>query len=363
MDLEPVLNDPDRPLVTVCIFNYNYGRYLSQCLDSVFAQTYRNIEICFSDNASTDDSWDIALEYARNYPGVMTITRNRNNFGVLANWLNCKLNIRGKYYLQLCSDDAMKPEYIEKCVRALEAHPCAGFAMVNRNIIDENGFVTAEPPFYNRSCIVPGPEQAAVYMMAAVNPSVSQIVYNKNVAYDKFVGEGLASRWYRQRIIDFVVCCESPIVYIKEPLLLHRLHSQNDSFSASDVLMEVIGPYVLQHQFADIARHKDNLSKVVDRLPESLNKLSKLCLRYCIRALVGKDERKALRYFHLAVAISPDVMDDSIFTKLQEYWKTDNPGKSDILASLQSASNLTTRSVSYDPPPGSTPIEVKGNEA
>src|SRR3972149_254723 len=111
MRTEPIIGDIDRPLVSVCIHNYNYGRYLRQCFDSVFSQTYDNIEICFSDNASNDDSWDIALEYARRYPGTMTITCNRKNFGSDANFANCWLNVRGKYFIELCSDDVLKPEY------------------------------------------------------------------------------------------------------------------------------------------------------------------------------------------------------------------------------------------------------------
>jgi len=355
---EPLRNNPRKPLVSICIFNYNYGRYLRQCLESAFAQTYDNIEICFSDNASTDDSWDIALEYARKYPGIMNITCNRKNFGSDANFANCFLNVRGKYFNELCSDDALMPEHIEKCVHALEAHPEAGFAMVHRTIIDGRGRRTKEPPFYNQSCIIPGPEQAAVYMMAAVNPSVSQIMYSKKMTYGKTVAGGLAARWYGTRIMDFDMCCEFPIVYIKEPLLLHRLHSQNDSFRAAGNLMEVIGPYVLQHQFAEMASNY-SLTKVVDRLPHSLDKLSKLCLRYCARALVANDVKSALRYFHLAVAVDPDITTDPTFNKLEGYWAADAVEKSSIIESMQSANNLMTRNVSYDPPPGSIPIEVK----
>ena len=152
---EPVIGHPEKPLVSVLIFNYNYGRYLTHCFDSVFAQTYENVEICFSDNASTDESWDIALEYARRYPGMITITCNRRDFGMDANFANCWVNARGKYFIELCSDDALKSEYLSKCVDALEKHPKAGFAMVHRSIIDESGQSHEEPPFYNQSCIIP----------------------------------------------------------------------------------------------------------------------------------------------------------------------------------------------------------------
>ncbi len=354
---EPRMNDPNKPLVSVTVHNYNYGCYLKECFDSVFAQTYDNIEICFSDNASSDDSWEIAVQYARKYPGTMNITRNRRNFGSDANFANCLLNVRGKYFVELCSDDALVPEFVKQCVVALEAHPKAGFAMVHRSIIDEHGRETQEPPFYNQTCIIPGAEQAAVYMMASVNPSISQIMYNRKMTYGKGVVGGIAARWYGTRIMDFNICCESDMVYIKDPLVLHRLHSRNEAGRVAENLMEVIGPYVLQHQFAEIASPY-NLTKVIDRLAESLDKLSRLCLRYSLRSLWAHDERTALRYFHLAMAIMPEIAGDTIFKKLQEYWASDFSGKSMIVEALLSTDNLTNRSVSYDPPPGSIPIEV-----
>lgn len=352
----PQLNDPEKPLVSLCIFNYNYGHYLRQCFDSAIAQTYDNIEINFSDNSSTDESWDIALEYARRYPGKFTVTCNRRNFGTDANFANCYLNIRGKYYMQLCSDDAIKPDFVEKCVASLESHPDAGFAMVHRAIMDHDGNISNEPPFYNQSCIIQGPEQAAVYMMAAVNPSVSQIMYRLMATYMKSAEGGIATRWYGQRILDFNICCEYPIIYINEPLLFHRLHSHNDSSRAADNLMEVIGPYVLQHQFADMASRIDNMDKVVERLPRSLQKLSHLCLRYSLRALSANHEKNALRYFHLAAAITSEIADDPVFVALRNYWASDSENRSIILQQLRATDNLATRSVSYDPPPGSMPL-------
>ena len=358
MRKKPVINDQQRPLVSILVFNYNYGRFLKQCLDSALDQTYDNIEICFSDNASEDDSWDIAVEYARKYGDLINITRNRRNFGSDANFKNCFINARGKYFIEMCSDDAMKPDYVEKCVSALEEFPDAGFAMVHRSIIDEHEKILEEPPFYNQTCLIPGAEQAAVYMMAAVNPSISQVMYNLSKAREKSKPGSMASPWYGSRILDFNICCEFPIVYIKEPLLMHRLHLGNQSFNASEKLMEVIGPYILQHQFADTASHF-NMQKVVERLPASLEKLGQLCLRYAIRALSKGDERNGLRYFHLSIAISPDIMECEIFKALDRYFRSDDFNKRNVLKELESRDNLVTRTVSYDPPPGSVPISIR----
>jgi glycosyltransferase involved in cell wall biosynthesis len=344
-----------RPLVSILCYNYNYGRYLRQCLESVFAQTYENIELCFSDNASTDESWGIVLEFARKYRGKMHITRNRKNFGVDENFANCRRNMQGKYYINFCSDDVLDPEYVERCVSVLEMHPNAGLAIVNRAIIDEHGRRHEEPPFYNQSCIIPGEEQAAVYMMAGVNPSVSQIMYRQAIVDSRTTTGGLVTRYYGTRLLDFNVSIDFDIVYLKEPLLLHRLHTQSDTNQADTSLLPVIGMYILNHQFADIASVR-NLTKVIDRLPQSVEKLARLAIRYSVRSLLVKDDQTAQRYFYLAMAMHPQIAEDPTWNQLQEYWTGDTALKANTLERLRGSDNLAVRSISYDPPRGSIPI-------
>ncbi len=44
------------PLVSVVVINFNYGRFLRAAVDSVFGQTYPNVECIVVDNGSTDES-------------------------------------------------------------------------------------------------------------------------------------------------------------------------------------------------------------------------------------------------------------------------------------------------------------------
>ncbi len=361
-NVKPVLQNNLRqihgkPLVSITIHNFNYGRFLRQCLDSVFAQTYENIEVCFSDNGSTDNSWEIALEFYDRNPGKMFIVRNRKNFGADANVLNNLMNFSGKYFMLLCSDDVLAPDFVAKCVETLEAHPTAGYAMVHRAIIDEYSNVTEEPPFYNTSCLIPGPEQAAVYMLAAVNPCISQVLYRTNCTYGKSSPGSLSARWYGTRILDFNLCCEYDMIYLKEPLLLHRLHANNDSSMASENLIEVIAPYILQHQLSETASIY-NLEKAAGRLSQAIDKLGSLCLRYSVRSLCTKNETAAKRYFYLSLALSPQVVENPVHSVLENYWRGDADDRRRILDALAKEDNLATRSVSYDPPPGSIPLEA-----
>jgi glycosyltransferase involved in cell wall biosynthesis len=352
---EPLQSIQRGPLVSILCYNFNYGRYLCQCLESVFAQTYENIELCFSDNASTDESWEIALEFAAKYPGKISLARNRKNFGPDDNFANCRRNMQGKYYINFCSDDVLAPEYVERCVSSLEANPNAGMAIVNRAILDQHGNRTEEAPFYNQSCVIPGEEQAAVYMMAGVNPSVSQIMYRQSIVDGRTSTGGLATRYYGTRILDFNISIDLDVVYLKDSLLLHRLHPESDTNQADSSLLPIIGMFVLNHQFADIASVR-NLNNVTYRLTHSLEKLAQLSVRYSVRSLLCKDEQAALRYFHLAVAMHVNVVNNPVWKQLQGYFGADANGKSEIIKHLGEAANLAARSISYDPPAGSVPI-------
>lgn len=358
-------DDDGMPVVSILIFNYNYGRYLAQCLESVVTQTYKNIEVILSDNASTDDSWSIALEYARRYPERVTIIRNRENGGGEANQWNCHRVARGRYFCILGSDDAVMPEFVERCVNALQASPGSGYAMVHRAIIDANGERTDEPPFYDQSCVIPGSEQAAVYVLAAVNPSISQILYDRlKVLSQALINPG-TNAWMANRLVDFDLSCSFSMVYIKDPLILHRIHAASDTSKVDGNLVQLFAQYLLTYQFAERVERTRGLEKAAGRLSQALEKLSRLCLRYCLRGLVRADEVTALRYFHLAIAIDPAVRHDPIFQELGNYWTTEGEAREKILEVLRdnpdlAMHNLITRQVSYAPPPGSTPIPVGG---
>jgi glycosyltransferase involved in cell wall biosynthesis len=348
-------NNSSQPLVSVLIFNYNYGKYLKECIESVLNQTYQNIEIIISDNDSSDDSWDIIQNYIKQYPDKFTITKNRVNFGVVDNVRNCTLHVKGKYYILLCADDILVKSYIEKAVHILDKYDQAGFLLVHRSIINSDNNIIKEAPFYNRSCIIPGEEQAAVFMLAIVNPTLSQVMYRTKNGFNEF-SHTLIGRWYSAQLFDFKLCIISSMAYINEPLLLQRIHGKNDSLKAAKNLLEVLGPYTLHHQFADFAKYH-NMTKVIERLPASIEKMSKLSLRYCIMALGQDDEVLAKQYYHLSIALDPDILSDKLLKKIQQYLSTsDKKKKKDILDSFYQTDNLVYRTISYNAPIGSIKI-------
>ncbi|MDE6963373.1 MAG: glycosyltransferase, partial [Lachnospiraceae bacterium] len=65
-------------LISVVIPVYNKEKYLRECLDSVLAQTYGNMEIILVDDASSDASGRICDEYARRDGRVLAIHLKEN---------------------------------------------------------------------------------------------------------------------------------------------------------------------------------------------------------------------------------------------------------------------------------------------
>ena len=99
------------PLVSVIVVNYNYGRFLKQAVDSIFEQTYPNIECIIVDNASTDESAGVLLAISKQYPGTAILRRSDNGGQSLASKEGFEAS-SGEYVIFLDADDVLLPSCI-----------------------------------------------------------------------------------------------------------------------------------------------------------------------------------------------------------------------------------------------------------
>jgi glycosyltransferase involved in cell wall biosynthesis len=108
------------PLVTIGINNYNYGRYLAQCVNSMLVQTHRNIEVIVYDDCSTDESGDVLNRYA----GRIKVIRSDVNSGRVLEGTNRMIEeAKGKYIYFYDSDDWLEPDTIAESVKLIESDP------------------------------------------------------------------------------------------------------------------------------------------------------------------------------------------------------------------------------------------------
>ena len=66
------------PKLSVIIAVYNTEKYVGKCLDSLFNQTYSNIELVVINDCSTDDSLKILKKYAKKYANMILIDNKEN---------------------------------------------------------------------------------------------------------------------------------------------------------------------------------------------------------------------------------------------------------------------------------------------
>ena len=87
-------NKEGAPFFSVLIANYNNGKYLEECLESIFAQTFKDWEIIVVDDASTDSSGDIYRKYEND--GRIHVYRNKRRRGVGYTKRKCVEHARGE---------------------------------------------------------------------------------------------------------------------------------------------------------------------------------------------------------------------------------------------------------------------------
>ena len=108
--------------ISVIIPCYNYGKYLGEAIESVTAQTRKPIEIIVMDDASTDNTSEVAKSFPVRY------VRNPLNLGASENFnLGIRL-ARGEYILHLDADDRLRPEFLAKTASILDIHPDVAIA-------------------------------------------------------------------------------------------------------------------------------------------------------------------------------------------------------------------------------------------
>lgn len=105
-------------LVSIIIPCYNQGMYLEETLNSVFAQTYENIEVILVDDGSTDPCTIEKMQTLKHEK--LSIYRTKNQ-GVSAARNYAIAASKGDYILPLDGDDKIAPEYVEKAMAVMVA--------------------------------------------------------------------------------------------------------------------------------------------------------------------------------------------------------------------------------------------------
>lgn len=128
-----------RPLVSVLCLCFNHEKFVKKAIESVLQQTYENIEILIIDDASTDGSWKQIVQLKQQYPQVI-VERNETNLGNCKSFNLLLAKAKGKYVIDLATDDVLMMERVAAQVDFFERQPpTVGVIYSNAQYINEDG--------------------------------------------------------------------------------------------------------------------------------------------------------------------------------------------------------------------------------
>ena len=107
----------NEPLISIVLCTYNGERFIREQVDSLLNQTYKNIEIIISDDASTDDTVIILRQY-RDHPAIKLFLQTSNT-GLGKNFEFALKQARGEFIAFSDQDDVWMPEKIQKMLEAV----------------------------------------------------------------------------------------------------------------------------------------------------------------------------------------------------------------------------------------------------
>ena len=178
--------------ISILIITYNQEKFIRRTLDSILIQKEWGLHhIIISDDCSKDSTWDILLEYQKQYPDIIQPYRNETNLGIYGNSevLHSK---RGDsdLYLFLDGDDAI----------------CPGFLETTQSYIENNKINTESKIglFYDWKVIDPSGEES-VYKMSVVKYSHQHpfcLSIRGRVSYRGVVFSGAVLNEYKPVILN-----------------------------------------------------------------------------------------------------------------------------------------------------------------
>lgn len=209
--------------VTIYITNFNYERFIRQSIESVYAQSYPNIELLIIDDGSTDNSREIIEEYRGHKDTRIVFQQNKG----LNATNNVAMNMAsGDYLMRLDADDFLEIDAVEKMVSVLDADNEVGLVFPDYYYVNAHGLQTGREirhDFESKVTLFDQPAHGAVTM---IRLDFLKALGGYNESFTCQDGYDL---W-----IKFIT--HHKVRNINEPLFSYRRHGSNLTNNEANIL-------------------------------------------------------------------------------------------------------------------------------
>lgn len=118
--------DSMKPEISVVLTSYNHKDYLSQSLEAIINQTFKNYEFIIWDDNSTDGSQSVLSEFKVKHPEIKLFLNDKNSGRYTISTNNGASKAQGDYIIFEQCDDFADPTQLEMLYAQAKNHPEAG---------------------------------------------------------------------------------------------------------------------------------------------------------------------------------------------------------------------------------------------
>jgi Glycosyl transferase family 2 len=314
--------------IDVIIPCYNYGRFLYDCVNSVLGQVGVDVRVLVIDDASPDNTAEVAAALARENPRV-TVIRHSANKGHIKTYNEGIEWASADYMLLLSADDYLLPGALARATNLMDAHPEVGFTFGNVIELSDNGNETPIKSIIEATCILEGCEfialSGAENLVATCSAVVRTELQNRLGGYhNELPHTGDMEMWLR-------FAAHASVGFMSAYQGVYRCHSANMStryYSISEGRLI----YTKNGRLADLQQRKSALDCFCERCTDIMPRSEHLCRRLYRRLselAVGRasaafnegqiEESRQLSDF--ALAVCPEIKGSSAWAKLTcKHW-------------------------------------------
>lgn len=257
------MNLNSQPLVFVVTPVYNCEKYLAECIESVLAQTYENLEYLIVNNCSTDRSLEIAQHYARNEARIR-IHNNKEHLGLFQNWNHAlrQISSESKYCKVVHADDWLYKDCIAKMVKVAETSP--KISIVGSYRLDENWVNLDGLPY--RSSIVPGREVCRLHLLNdkryhVFGSPTSLLLRSDDIRrYNKFYNEFNA---HADKEACFEILQNSDFGFVHQVLTYTRRHNESETSFIRRFYTYIIGDFIVLKKYGPVYLSNEEYERAI----------------------------------------------------------------------------------------------------
>jgi glycosyltransferase involved in cell wall biosynthesis len=250
------------PRVSVCVPTFNGEVYLSECIESILAQTFTDFELLIVDDNSPDGSDEIIRKYCAKDHRIRYV-RNDRNLGLVKNWNRCATFAQGEWIKFVFQDDIIAPKCLDCLLSAAARQPT--LIACRRNLIFEDETAEHTRKFYLD-------HQAQLDELIGdlefIPPQEIQMLGLKHMGFN-FLGEPTALMLHHSFLERFgafnsalIMLCDTEYwtrvgihtgaVYIREKLASFRVHARAASannFARREYRTMILDRLVVLHEY------------------------------------------------------------------------------------------------------------------